>query len=123
MLTGEAPPPGGPPPHSAGQGGPSPSPSGGRVGEGAQRFSHSGYRYVLGYGADFFGIWDRSAPGGPVARYPRTDEGWTQAWQQFSQWEPNAVEVPRTQGQPPPPGAGQVGRASCRERAQVEQVK
>ena len=30
-----------------------------QVGEGALRFSHSGYRYLLGYGQDYFGIWDR----------------------------------------------------------------
>src|SRR5262249_15570392 len=44
--------------------GPDPSaPAPARVGEGAIRFSHSGYRYILGYGADFFGIWDRETPG------------------------------------------------------------
>ena len=26
------------------------------------RYTHSGYRYVLGYAADFFGIWDRQSP-------------------------------------------------------------
>jgi uncharacterized protein DUF4328 len=74
-----------------------------RTGEGALRFSHSGVRYLLGYGADFFGIWDRQVPGGPVARFPRTDEGWNQAWNQFSAWEPRAVEVPH--GGTPPPDA------------------
>lgn len=72
-----------------------------RIGEGALRFSHSGYRYLLGYGADFFGVWDRQSPGGPVARFPRTDEGWNQAWNQFSGLEPKAVEVPHG-GSPPP---------------------
>jgi hypothetical protein len=72
-----------------------------RIGEGALRFSHSGFRYLLGYGPDFFGIWDRQAPGGPVARFPRTDEGWNQAWNQFSAWEPKAVAVPHG-GSPPP---------------------
>jgi hypothetical protein len=72
-----------------------------RVGEGALRFSHSGYRYLLGYGPDFFGIWDRETPGGPVSRFPRTDEGWNQAWNQFSGLEPKAVEVPHG-GAPPP---------------------
>jgi uncharacterized protein DUF4328 len=77
------------------------SPTEPRVGEGALRFSHSGYRYLLGYGQDFFGIWERQAPGGPLARFPRTDEGWNQAWNQFSGWEPKAVEVPHS-GTPPP---------------------
>jgi hypothetical protein len=67
-----------------------------RVGEGAIAFSHSGYRYILGYGAEFFGIWDRQSPGDPVARFPRTDEGWDQAWNAFLAWEPKSVEVPRS---------------------------
>ena len=72
-----------------------------RVGEGALRYSHSGYRYILGYGADFFGVWDREAPGGPVERFPRTDEGWSAAWNRFVALEPRAVEVPQTGGAPP----------------------
>src|SRR5947208_154661 len=46
-----------------------------QVGQGALQFSHSGVRYLLGYGTDFFGIWDRNAPGGPAQRFPRTDMG------------------------------------------------
>ena len=67
-----------------------------RVGEGAVAFSHSGYRYILGFGADFFGIWDRQVPGDPVARFARTDDGWDQAWNAFVAWEPKSVEVPRS---------------------------
>lgn len=69
--------------------------SGVAPGEGAIRFSHSGHRYVLGYGADFFGIWDRERPGGPVLRYPRSDEGWDEAWNRFVGFEPKHVEVPK----------------------------
>ena len=58
------------------------------------RYSHSGYRYVLGYGADHFGIWDRQSPAAPAERFPRTDDGWRQAWTRFSSLEPSAVEVP-----------------------------
>jgi hypothetical protein len=65
----------------------------GYIGEGAVRFSHSGERYVLGYGEDFFGIWDRNVPGGPAAKFPRTDDGWTQAWNQYRTWEPRFVPV------------------------------
>ncbi len=61
------------------------------------RYSHSGYRYVLGYGADFFGIWDRQAPGQPAERFPRSDTGWQQAWVRFVALEPNSVEVPHAQ--------------------------
>jgi hypothetical protein len=27
-------------------------------------------------------------------RFPRTDDGWTEAWNRFTAWEPRAVEVP-----------------------------
>jgi hypothetical protein len=57
------------------------------------QYTHSGYRYVLGYGADLFGIWDRQAPGGPVETFPRTDEGWRSAWLRFVGLEPNHVPV------------------------------
>jgi hypothetical protein len=66
-----------------------------RVGEGAMSFSHSGERYILGYGPDFFGIWDRTSPGGPVERFPRSNEGWNTAWNRFTAWEPRSVEVPQ----------------------------
>ncbi|HEX9236311.1 MAG TPA: DUF4328 domain-containing protein [Actinomycetota bacterium] len=73
-------------------------------GEGAVRFSHSGERFVLGYGREFFGIWDRTASGGPVARFPRTDAGWVQAWNEFTRQEGRFVEVsavgPATSVQP-----------------------
>ena len=69
------------------------------------RYTHSGYRYVLGYGADFFGIWDRQAPATPAERFARTDEGWRQAWTRFAGLEPNHVAVPQT-------GVGAAGVAS-----------
>jgi hypothetical protein len=58
------------------------------------RYTHSGYRYVLGYGVDFFGIWDRQSPTAPAERFPRTDDGWRQAWTRFAGLEPNHVAVP-----------------------------
>ena len=67
--------------------------SGARPGEGAIRFSHSGYRFLLGYGTDFFGIWDREQAGGPILRFPRTDEGWDQAWYEYVSREKHNVEV------------------------------
>lgn len=72
------------------------APTGPRIGEGALRFSHSGVRYLLGYGAGFFGIWDRETAGGPVLQFPRNDQGWTEAWNRFTAWEPRAVEVPQS---------------------------
>jgi hypothetical protein len=80
-----------------------------QVGEGAIGFSHSGQRYILGFGADFFGIWDRTEPGGPLARLPRTDAGWNEAWSRFSGMEPHFIEVPRAGPSPdrqPPTGHG-----------------
>ena len=59
----------------------------------AMQYTHSGQRFLLGYGADFFGIWDRGNLSQPVQRYPRTDEGWRTAWQQFATWEPHSSEV------------------------------
>jgi uncharacterized RDD family membrane protein YckC len=59
----------------------------------ALQFSHSGSRYLLGFGQTFFGIWDRQAPGDPVERFPRTDEGWRQAWLRYTSIEPSHVEV------------------------------
>ena len=64
----------------------------------AQKYTHSGYRYVLGYGADFFGIWNRENPNVPTERYPRTDQGWRDAWTKFSSLEPNHTPVPETAG-------------------------
>lgn len=59
----------------------------------ALQYTHSGRRYLLGYGADFFGIWDRQEPWRPVSRYPRTDDGWRAAWLAFEAQEPHSVEV------------------------------
>ena len=59
------------------------------------RYTHSGYRYVLGYGPDHFGIWDRQSPNAPAERFPRTDEGWGQAWTRFVSLEPNHMAVPQ----------------------------
>ena len=69
------------------------------------RYTHSGYRYVLGYGADFFGIWDRQSPSVAAERFPRTDDGWRQAWLRFSSLEPNHTTVPADGGAPTSGGA------------------
>jgi Domain of unknown function (DUF4190) len=63
------------------------------TGDEALQFTHSGSRYLLGYGRDFFGIWDRQGGHGPISRYPRTDDGWRSAWLSFSAWEPQSAEV------------------------------
>lgn len=63
------------------------------VGEGALEFSHSGRRYLLGYGEAFFGVWDREQPGGPVRAFPRIDDGWREAWLAYHALEPDSVPV------------------------------
>ena len=70
-------------------------PSAGRpaAGEQALQYSHSGQRFLLGYSMSAYGIWDRTNPGGPVQSFPRTDDGWRQAWATYSAWEPNSAEV------------------------------
>jgi hypothetical protein len=68
------------------------------------QYTHSGYRYVLGYDADLFGIWDRQTPDGPVETFPRTDEGWRSAWIRFVNLEPNHVPVGPGQGAAPAGG-------------------
>lgn len=64
----------------------------------ASRYTHSGYRYVLGYGNDFFGIWDRQSPSQPTERFERNDDGWRQAWLRFIGLEPNHVAVEAESG-------------------------
>jgi hypothetical protein len=56
-------------------------------------FTHTGTRYLLGYGADYFGIWDRNAPQQPIERFPRNDEGWASAWQRYSSMETNWMDL------------------------------
>lgn len=56
-------------------------------------FTHTGARYLLGYGADYFGIWDRNAPHQPIERFPRNDEGWAGAWQRYSAIETNWMDL------------------------------
>ena len=58
---------------------PSPSPN--------LTFSHEGARYLLGYTAQYYGIWDKQAPGPPAQRFARTDQGWQQAWEAFIRQE------------------------------------
>ena len=56
-------------------------------------FTHTGSQYLLGYGADYFGIWDRNAPQQPVERFPRNDQGWVTAWQRYVSIERNWMDL------------------------------
>jgi hypothetical protein len=70
-----------------------PPPPPGSIDDQPLQYTHSGNRYLLGYGNDFFGIWDRSQSAHPVSRYPRTDDGWRSAWLAFAALEPSSSEV------------------------------
>ena len=56
-------------------------------------FTHTGSRYLLGYGGDYFGIWDRNSPQQPIERFPRTDQGWAAAWQRYAAIETNWMDL------------------------------
>ena len=56
-------------------------------------FAYAGERFLLGYGADFFGIWERPGRGEPERTFPRSDDGWAAAWLAFRSLEPNAARV------------------------------
>jgi hypothetical protein len=56
-------------------------------------FTHTGSRYLLGYGGDFFGIWDRNAPQQPIERFPRNDQGWATAWARYASIETNWMDL------------------------------
>jgi hypothetical protein len=71
----------------------------------ALQYSHSGQRYLLGYSLDAFGIWDRFQPGAPVRRFPRTDDGWREAWAAYVAMEPHRAEVGITGSAPAAPAA------------------
>jgi len=64
-----------------------------RSSEGKVEFTHTGTRYLLGYAADHFGIWDRNAPQEPIERFPRTDEGWAAAWRRYTAMESNWMDL------------------------------
>lgn len=96
-----------------------PGTSGPQVGEGAVQFTHSGSRHLLGYGADFFGIWDRREPGGPTQRFPRTDEGWRAAWVAFSALEPSSAAVGIVQARQAQPSVPYASGGQEREQSQA----
>jgi hypothetical protein len=70
--------------------------------EAAPVFTHTGQRYVLGYVADHYGIWDRAHPDTPTWRFERTPAGWERAWGQYRVVETRAVAVPTQAGAVPP---------------------
>jgi uncharacterized RDD family membrane protein YckC len=75
-------------------------------------YSYAGSRYLLGHGVNFFGIWVRGVADTPLRRFPRTDEGWAQAWTEFAALEPEPVRLtrgtPRPEAQPEKPPSDQL---------------
>src|SRR5437867_4867063 len=61
---------------------------------------HSGSRYVLGFGRDYYGIWEQGAPGGPAQRFPASEHGREAAWQRYIELEPSAEQVRAAQATP-----------------------
>jgi hypothetical protein len=60
---------------------------------GAVKLAYEGQRYVLGKGADHYGIWDKSLRAEAVERFRLDDEGWTLAWARFCALEPQNMPV------------------------------
>ncbi|HYU58844.1 MAG TPA: hypothetical protein VEO00_12455 [Actinomycetota bacterium] len=57
----------------------------------APTYTHQGTRYLLGYVADYYGIWDRQSPGVAVYRFIKDPGGWQQAWTQYVALEPQGA--------------------------------
>jgi hypothetical protein len=51
---------------------------------------HSGSRYSLGFGHDFYGIWDAVSPTEPLDRFDATPEGRKRALDRYFELEPDA---------------------------------
>jgi hypothetical protein len=50
---------------------------------GSRRTRLENERYLLGWGTDFLGIWDRANPKAPVVTFPETEEGNIAAWEEW----------------------------------------
>lgn len=44
----------------------------------------SGQTSMIGHEPGFVGVWDKNKPGPPIATFPLTDEGWSNAWLLYS---------------------------------------
>jgi hypothetical protein len=92
-----------------------------RPSDDALQYTHSGGRYLLGYGEGYVGIWERAGGQAPVERYPRTPDGWRSAWRRYVALEPQhtevglgsaAVDVATAPSAPPTSGSGRDARAA-----------
>jgi hypothetical protein len=64
-----------------------------RVGDERLGIIHSGSRYMLGFGRDYYGIWEQGAPGGPSERFPASEQGREAAWRRYIELEPSSEQV------------------------------
>jgi hypothetical protein len=64
-----------------------------RVGDERLGVIHSGGRYTLGFGRDYYGIWEQGAPDGPAQRFPASDQGREAAWERYVEVEPSAEQA------------------------------
>jgi hypothetical protein len=64
-----------------------------RVGDERLGVIHSGGRYTLGFGRDYYGIWEQGAPDGPAQRFPASEQGREAAWQHYTELEPSAEQA------------------------------
>lgn len=64
-----------------------------RVGDERLGVIHSGSKYMLGFGRDYYGIWEQGAPGGPSERFPASESGRTTAWHRYMELEPSAEQA------------------------------
>jgi hypothetical protein len=71
-----------------------------RVGDERLGVIHSGSRYMLGFGRDYYGIWEQGAPNGPSQRFPATEGGREAAWERYVGLEPSAEQVRAAQFAP-----------------------
>jgi len=58
---------------------------------------HSGGRYLIGFGPDFYGIWDAATEGPAVEQFPATRQGRNEAWNRYVSLEPAAQKIPAEQ--------------------------
>jgi hypothetical protein len=63
------------------------------VADASVMFSHVGVRFALGHTPALHAIWDRWAPGAPVATFGLDNNEQIRAWQTFLAWEPAAVTL------------------------------
>jgi hypothetical protein len=79
------------------------------VQEDAITYTNHGNRYSIGYVREAYAIWDRSVSSNvPVERFPRTPDGWRQAWNDFTTLE---RQLPNQAG-PQPQAVHSSGAAS-----------